>query len=89
VQIQAGGEGIDASRAHYSIYFSVTFSLKDYEQSLKRTDRPGQQSAVFVYHLLAANTIDERVYAALANRKEIVGAVMDGLVKQGRRRKSA
>ncbi len=89
VQIQAGGEGIDASRAHYSIYFSVTFSLKDYEQSLKRTDRPGQQSAVFVYHLLAANTIDERVYAALANRREIVGAVMDGLVKQGRRRKSA
>ena len=36
VQIQAGGVGIDLTRARYSIYYSPTFSLGDYEQSLAR-----------------------------------------------------
>ena len=41
VQIQAGGVGIDLTRASYCVYYSVGFSLGDYEQSLARVHRPG------------------------------------------------
>lgn len=92
VQIQKGGVGVDLTRARYQVYYSVTFNLGDYEQSLKRLDRPGLRDHLFVVHLLAAGTVDERVYAALANRQEIVGAVMDGLAREskasGRKRRT-
>ncbi len=46
VQIQAGGLGIDLTRAAYCVYYSVGFSLGDYLQSLARTHRPGQGRTV-------------------------------------------
>lgn len=88
VQMQTGSEGVDLTRARYVVYYSVMFNLGIYEQSLKRADRPGQRDHLFVVHLLAAGTIDERVYAALANRQEIVGAVMDGIAREGRKTKA-
>lgn len=88
VQIQSGGEGEDFTRARYTVYYSVGYSLKDYEQSLKRTDRPGQtRHAVFI-HLIAENTIDRKVLKALDSRKDVVSSVLgdyrEGLEKPRR-----
>jgi SNF2 family DNA or RNA helicase len=82
VQIQAGGVGIDLTRAHYAIYYSIGFSLGDYEQSLARVHRPGQTQPTTYYHLVAENTVDERVYDGLAERKNIVEYVL-GLGQKG------
>lgn len=79
VQIQAGGVGIDLTRARYGIYYSLGFSLGDYEQSLARIHRPGQTRPVAYYHLIAADTIDERVYAALRERAEVVSSVIESM----------
>ena len=79
VQIQSGGTGIDLTRAAYCVYLSTGFSLGDYEQSLARVHRPGQDRTVFYYHIVARDTVDERVYAALRNRKQVVEAVLDGI----------
>lgn len=79
VQIQAGGVGIDLTRAAYCIYASTGFSLGDFEQSLARCHRPGQDRTVFYYHLVARDTVDERVYQALQDRKQVVEAVLDGI----------
>lgn len=75
-QIQAGGEGIDLTRARYCIYFSVGFSLGQYLQSLARTHRPGQTRKVFYYHLIAKNTVDVKVWYALKNRKKVIDEVL-------------
>ena len=79
VQIQSGGTGIDLTRAAYCVYLGTGFSLGDYEQSLARVHRPGQQRSVAYYHFVARDTIDERVYDALRNRKQVVEAVLQGI----------
>ena len=83
VQIQAGGVGVDLTRAAYNFYLSVGFSLGDYEQSLARSHRPGQERTVFYYHILAKDTVDERVYKALQERKNVVESVLADIHDQG------
>jgi SNF2 family DNA or RNA helicase len=81
VQIQAGGVGIDLTRAAYCCYLSTGFSLGDYEQSLARCHRPGQHRTTYYYHFVARDTIDQTVYRALRNRKNVVEAVLDGIYR--------
>jgi SNF2 family DNA or RNA helicase len=77
VQIQAGGVGIDLTRAHYAVYYSLGFSLGDYEQSRARLHRPGQTETTYYYHLIAQDSIDEKVYKALAEKKDVVTAILE------------
>ncbi len=76
VQIQAGGVGIDLTRARYCVYYSVGYSLGDYEQSLARVHRPGQKHPVTYIHLVATKTVDEQVYDALDKRKQVVEEIL-------------
>lgn len=78
LQIQAGGVGIDLTKAHYVICFSVGWSLGDYEQMIKRFHRPGQENKVKVYHIIAEDTVDEKVYAGLTSKKKIVDVFLNG-----------
>ena len=82
VQIQSGGVGIDCTRAAYAFYYSLGFSLGDYDQSLARLRRPGQKRCVRYYHLVAKGTVDEQVYAALRDRRTVIDAVMNNLTKK-------
>lgn len=76
VQIQAGGVGVDLSRSRYCVYYSLGFSLGDYEQSRARVHRPGQERNVIYYHLLAQGTVDEKVYKALADKQNVVDSIL-------------
>lgn len=76
VQIRSGREGVDFTRARYSIYYSIGSSLGDYNQSRKRVDRPGQTREGVYIHLVAKNTIDAKVMKALARDEEIVESVL-------------
>lgn len=79
VQIQSGGVGIDLSRAAYAVYYSKDFNLGLYDQSIKRVHRPGQNRPVTYLHLQVEGTVDETVDAALAQRKNVVTAVLRDL----------
>jgi SNF2 family DNA or RNA helicase len=83
VQQQSGGLGIDLTRARYAVFYSLGFSLGDYEQALARTHRPGQTRPVVFYHLVATGTVDEVVYAALSKKKRVVDSVLDHLQTHG------
>ncbi|MEM9354464.1 MAG: DEAD/DEAH box helicase [Planctomycetota bacterium] len=83
VQLQAGGVGIDLTRASYGVYYSIGFSLGDFEQSVARLHRPGQERPVTFYHLLAENTVDERVYQALDKRRDVVESVLHSYGDKG------
>ena len=76
VQIQSGGVGIDLTRARYAIYFSTSWSLGEYEQSLARVHRPGQERPVIYIHLPAKGTVDEVVYKALERKRDVIEAVL-------------
>ena len=79
VQIQSGGTGIDLTRAAYCVYMSTGFSLGDFEQSLARTHRPGQDRTVHYYHMIAKGTYDENISRALKARKSLVESVLNDI----------
>lgn len=71
-QIQAGGLGLTLTAADTMIFYSTTFSLADYEQAKSRISRMGQTADKITYvHLLARNTIDEKIYRALKEKQNI------------------
>jgi SNF2 family DNA or RNA helicase len=76
VQIDSGGEGVDLTRARYSIFYSTGFKLGKYEQAKARTHRPGQLKPVMHIHLIARRTVDERIMRALEKRAQIVESIL-------------
>jgi len=76
VQIKSGREGVDFTRARYNILYSLGFSLGDYEQFLKRSDRPGQTREGMFIHLLATDTVDFKVMKALEEHREVIDSVL-------------
>ena len=81
VQLAAGGLGLDLTAARRCVYYSLGYSLGDYEQSLAMVHRPGQGRPVTYYHLIAEGTVDRRVYRALQKRKDVVESVLEELQK--------
>ncbi len=75
-QIKSGKEGISMVRARYCIYFSHGLSMGDYQQSKKRLLRPGQTRSVVYIHLLASNTIDQRVYNGLLGKEKLAESLL-------------
>lgn len=76
VIIQAGGVGIDLTRASEAIYYSLDFNLANYEQSLARLHRPGQARHVTYRHLVAERTVDETIYLALRRRADAIDEIL-------------
>lgn len=76
-QLQSGGTGIDLTRAHTAVYYSLDFNLGDYLQSRKRLHREGQQHVVTFVHLLAEDTVDRAIYGALRKREDTLRGFLD------------
>ncbi len=76
VQLQAGGVGLDFTRARFTIFYSLSFSLGDYEQAEKRVHRPGQTRPVEYIRLVARNTVEVKIMRALERRAEIVQSIL-------------
>lgn len=60
VNLQTGGSTI--------VWYGMTWSLEQYLQLNARLFRQGQKKAVVVHHLLCKDTIDEKVYTAVAEK---------------------
>jgi SNF2 family DNA or RNA helicase len=79
VQYQAGSLGISLVRARYGIFYSLSWSLGEYQQARARLARPGQTRPVTFFHLIAVDTIDEVMLRALGGKAEVIQAVIDHL----------
>jgi SNF2 family DNA or RNA helicase len=53
---------------HHIIWFGITWNLEHYDQSIARIYRQGQEFPVFVYHILARDTLDDRVASVLQEK---------------------
>lgn len=81
VQLQAGGVGLDFTRARYCLYYSVNYNYTDYTQSLARVHRPGQTKQVVYVHFIGSNTIEEDIYAALETKQNIADLLLEKVKK--------
>lgn len=79
VQIQAGGIGVDLTRSSTTVFYSVGFSLADYQQATARVDRPGQTRPVTLINLLATNTVDEAIFGTIEKKGDVVEGVLEYL----------
>ena len=73
------GIGFTANSANYTIYYSLSFNLEHYKQSIDRNYRIGQDKVVTVYHLIARDSIDERVMKAIENKEDIVESLLNNM----------
>lgn len=71
LNLQAGG--------HILIWFGLTWSLEKYQQANARLHRQGQKDAVIVHHIVAEDTMDERVLDVLRRKDQRQDALMEAV----------
>ena len=77
IQYQAGAMGLNLQKANKIIYYSPPLSSELYEQSKKRTNRIGQDRTCYYYNLTVTGSIEERIYDALAMRRDYTEALFE------------
>ena len=76
---KTGGTGLTLNSASVVVYYSNTYSLRDRLQSEDRCHRIGQTRTVVYHDLVARDTIDTAVLAALQNKGDVASAILENL----------
>lgn len=71
LNLQAGGSTL--------VWFGLTWSLELYQQTNARLYRQGQTDTVVIHHLIAKDTMDERVMDALNKKNNTQSALIDAV----------
>jgi SNF2 family DNA or RNA helicase len=61
------------------VFLSLPWSLELYEQTVGRLHRSGQTKDVWVYVMLTEKTIDERIWAALHDKRAVSDIALEEL----------
>jgi SNF2 family DNA or RNA helicase len=77
---KSAGHGLNLQHGGSRMVFvSLPWSLEEYEQTIGRLHRSGQQHDVWVYVLLTQKTIDEKIWAALHDKRSLSDVAMQEL----------
>ncbi|WP_313356436.1 SNF2-related protein, partial [Microbacterium sp.] len=77
ISLKAGGFGLTLTEADYVLLLDPWWNPATEAQAIDRTHRIGQTQRVFVYRLIAAGTIEEKVLALQQRKARLFTAVMD------------
>lgn len=72
VQYRSGGTGIELQFANVCIFVSPTYSYQDFYQAIGRVYRNGQLNKTTFHYLVTENTIEQKIYDTLINKKDFV-----------------
>jgi hypothetical protein len=75
LQIQKMCAGHDLIGGNINIYYSCTWSYRDYEQSRDRTHRIGQTKGVRYIVPILEGTVDQQIQRALEERKNVADVI--------------
>jgi len=80
VHPKSAGHGLNLQHGGcHMVFVSLPWSLELYEQTVGRLHRGGQRHAVWVYVMLTEKTIDERIWAALHEKRAVSDIAMKEL----------
>lgn len=85
VQIRTGSIGIDLFASNYAICYSITHSLIDFLQMIKRLHRRGQLRAVSIFLLYCVGTVDEDINSSIDRKERLSRETLTNLIQQRRR----
>ena len=63
----------------HMVFLSLPWSLELFEQTVGRLHRSGQQRDVWVYALMTKDTVDERIWTALHDKRKLSDIAMEAL----------
>lgn len=80
VHPKSAGHGLNLQfGGRHMVFISLPWSLELYEQTVGRLHRSGQLHEVWVYILMAEKTVDEKIWAALHDKKAFSDIAMEEL----------
>ena len=77
ISLKAGGVGLNLTAADTVIIFDPWWNPAVEEQAIDRAHRIGQEKAVFVYRLVAADTIEEKMSELKARKRALAGSLFE------------
>jgi len=79
ISIKAGGLGLNLTEADYVFILDPWWNPAVEAQAVDRVHRIGQTNTVFVYRMVTAGTIEERIQALKASKKDLFDRLIGGL----------
>ena len=76
-QIATAGLGITLTAADTMAFFSLDYSMSNFEQAKARIHRVGQRNPCTYIYLVAAGTVDEKVLQALRDKADLARVLID------------
>jgi SNF2 family DNA or RNA helicase len=77
VSLKAGGFGLTLTEADYVFLLDPWWNPATEAQAIDRTHRIGQDKHVFVYRMVATDTIEDKVLALQERKRELFARVVD------------
>ena len=77
LSLKAGGLGLTLTEADTVILYDPWWNPAVERQAMDRTHRIGQDKPVFVYRLVAAGTVEEKILAMQARKQALADALFD------------
>lgn len=76
-QIAAAGLGITLTAASTMVFYSLDYSMSNFEQAKARIHRAGQVNKCHYIYLIAKGTVDRKVIRALRNKCDLAKTLVD------------
>jgi SNF2 family DNA or RNA helicase len=78
ISLKAGGTGLNLTAADHVFLLDPWWNPAVEEQAADRAHRIGQDKPVFVYRLVAAGTVEERILALQAKKRALADSALAG-----------
>ena len=78
ISLKAGGLGLNLTGANYVIHLDPWWNPAIEQQATDRAHRIGQTEKVTVYHLISANTIEEKILRLHEHKRDLATSLLDG-----------
>lgn len=78
ISLKAGGSGLNLTAASHVVHFDRWWNPAVENQATDRAFRIGQQRNVLVHKFVCRGTIEERIDAMIAGKREVVERLLDG-----------
>lgn len=79
---QKCGTGITLTAASYMIFLDTPWTAGDFQQACDRIHRIGTKGSVFIYNLVAKDTVDERVLELVTDKEALSDYIVDDKITQ-------
>ncbi len=78
ISLKAGGTGLNLTSAEGVIHFDPWWNMSAQSQATDRAHRIGQKNTVFVYKLIMADSIEEKIQKLQTAKKDLADTFVEG-----------